>query len=70
MLVCLHLTPSPINCYSSASVPTGACAVLVHNAERSLVANLAAANTFSVSHLDTSEAKEMIARLVASSSVR
>lgn len=41
-------------------VPTGTCAVLVHGGERSLVANLAAANTFSASHLDTAEAKEAI----------
>jgi adenosine kinase len=41
-------------------VPTGTCAVLVNGGERSLVANLAAANTFSASHLETAEAKEAI----------
>lgn len=41
-------------------VSTGTCAVLVNNNERSLVANLSAANTFNVSHLDTAEAKEMV----------
>lgn len=41
-------------------VPTGTCAVLVHSGERSLVANLAAANTFSASHLDSIEAQEAI----------
>lgn len=38
-------------------VATGTCAVLVNGGERSLVANLAAANTFTHSHLETSEAK-------------
>lgn len=42
-------------------VATGTCAVLVHGGERSLVANLAAANTFSHAHLETAEAKEAIA---------
>lgn len=42
--------------------PTGTCAVLVQGGERSLVANLAAANTFSASHLETDEAKEAIAQ--------
>jgi sugar/nucleoside kinase (ribokinase family) len=35
---------------------------LVNGGERSLVANLAAANTFTASHLDTSEAQTMIQR--------
>ena len=39
---------------------TGTCAVLVNGGERSLVANLAAANTFTHAHLETSEAKEII----------
>lgn len=43
-------------------MPTGTCAVLINGGERSLVANLGAANTFSSSHLDTSEAKEIVAR--------
>lgn len=41
-------------------VPTGTCAVLVNGGERSLVANLAAANTFTYSHLETPEAKEAV----------
>ena len=44
-------------------VPTGTCAVLINGGERSLVANLAAANTFSPSHLETDAAKAMISRL-------
>lgn len=44
------------------NVPTGTCAVLVHGGERSLVANLGAANTFSKVHLDTDEAREIINR--------
>jgi adenosine kinase len=43
-------------------VSTGTCAVLVNNGERSLVANLAAANTFTHAHLDTAEAKEAVAK--------
>ncbi|CAE7388668.1 ADK [Symbiodinium microadriaticum] len=43
-------------------VPTGTCAVLIHGGERSLVANLAAANTFSPAHLETDAAKSMINR--------
>lgn len=42
-------------------VATGTCAVLINGGERSLVANLAAANTFNVSHLDSDEAKGAIA---------
>jgi adenosine kinase len=37
--------------------PTGTCAVLVKDGERSLVANLAAANNFKPSHLETDTAK-------------
>lgn len=39
------------------STPTGTCAVLVKGGERSLVANLAAANNFKPSHLETPEAR-------------
>lgn len=46
----------------NTEVPTGTCAVLVNNAERSLIANLSAANTFKVEHLDTPEALEMVDR--------
>lgn len=42
------------------AVPTGSCAVLVHGGERSLVANLAAANTFTVDHIEKPEAKAII----------
>lgn len=41
-------------------VPTGTCAVLVNGGERSLVANLAAANTFTAAHLEVPEAKEAV----------
>ena len=40
-----------------AETPTGTCAVLVKDGERSLCANLAAANNFKVSHLETDVAK-------------
>lgn len=42
------------------STATGTCAVLVKDSERSLVANLAAANNFNVSHLDTEEARQIV----------
>lgn len=42
------------------SAPTGTCAVLVKGGERSLIANLAAANNFKPSHLETPEAKQII----------
>ncbi|EWM21385.1 adenosine kinase [Nannochloropsis gaditana] len=41
--------------------PTGTCAVLVKDGERSLCANLAAANKFTADHLASVKAKEMIA---------
>lgn len=48
-------------CYQkNATVPTGTCAVLVNNSERSLIANLAAANTFSVDHLEKAESRDII----------
>jgi len=39
--------------------PTGTCAVLIKGGERSLVANLAAANNFKPSHLETDLSKEI-----------
>lgn len=39
------------------STPTGTCAVLVKDGERSLIANLAAANNFKPSHLESAESK-------------
>lgn len=44
------------------TVPTGTCAVLLNGGERSLVANLAAANTFSSSHLETEQAKDIVSK--------
>jgi len=44
-----------------AGTPTGTCAVLVKDGERSLIANLAAANNFKASHLQNATAKEIIA---------
>lgn len=43
------------------STPTGTCAVLVKGGERSLIANLAAANNFKPSHLETAESKAIYA---------
>lgn len=40
-----------------SSTPTGTCAVLVKDGERSLIANLAAANNFKPSHLETAESR-------------
>lgn len=42
------------------TTPTGTCAALVLGGERSLVANLAAANNFQATHLETEKAKEII----------
>jgi adenosine kinase len=44
------------------STPTGTCAVLIQNAERSLVANLAAANKFTPDHLETPAVQAAIAQ--------
>jgi len=43
-------------------LPTGTCAVLINKRERSLCANLGAANSFSLSHLETKEAADIINR--------
>jgi adenosine kinase len=42
------------------TTPTGTCAALIVDGERSLIANLAAANNFKPSHLETPKAKELI----------
>ena len=42
------------------TTPTGTCAALIKDGERALVANLAAANNFQESHLETPQAKEII----------
>jgi adenosine kinase len=42
------------------ALPTGTCAVLIHENERSLIANLAAANTFTTEHLETPVAHELV----------
>ncbi|GKY92973.1 hypothetical protein MPSEU_000265900 [Mayamaea pseudoterrestris] len=42
------------------SAPTGTCAALIVGGERALVANLAAANNFQQSHLETPKAKEIV----------
>ncbi|KAG5189593.1 flagellar associated protein, partial [Tribonema minus] len=49
-----------VNYMHDDATPTGTCAVLVHGGERSLVANLAAANNFKPDHLETPAAKAMI----------
>ncbi|XP_055534064.1 uncharacterized protein LOC129723713 [Wyeomyia smithii] len=43
-----------------ADTPTGTCAVLVTNTQRSLCANLAAANNFTVEHLKTSSSESFL----------
>ena len=48
--VCVHYM-------KDEETPTGTCAVLVKGGERSLIANLAAANNFKPSHLETAESK-------------
>lgn len=49
-----------VNYMKNSELPTGTCAVLVNGGERSLVTNLAAANTFHVSHLETEKSQEII----------
>lgn len=39
--------------------PTGTCAALIHKHERSLIANLAAANKYSIDHLKSDEIKKV-----------
>jgi sugar/nucleoside kinase (ribokinase family) len=66
----LHLLLSTERCASQdgvnvhyqkhASTPTGTCAVLVHGGERSLIANLAAANTFTADHLESAKSTDII----------
>lgn len=51
-----------VNYQKNESTPTGTCAVLINGGERSLVANLAAANTFDSSHLDKEASKNLIER--------
>ena len=51
-----------VNYMKNNELPTGTCAVLVNSNERSLIANLSAANTFKVDHLDDAEPQEMIQR--------
>lgn len=46
----------------TSGVATGTCAVLINGGERSLVANLAAANTFTAAHLETADAKDAVAK--------
>jgi len=48
--VCVHYM-------KDEAAPTGTCAVLVKGGERSLIANLAAANNFNPSHLESDESK-------------
>lgn len=42
------------------ATPTGTCAALILGGERALVANLAAANNFKPTHLETEKAKEIV----------
>lgn len=46
--------------YIDDTTPTGTYAVLLNSGDRSLVANLAAANNFTPEHLDTERAKAMV----------
>jgi adenosine kinase len=42
-----------VHYYEDSKEPTGSCAVLIHNKERSLIANLGAANTYKLAHLQS-----------------
>ena len=48
--------------YYTAAVPTGTCAVLVHAKERSLVANLSAAEKFDKAHYDAPELQAVVSK--------
>lgn len=47
--------------YYEVAEPTGTCAVLIHDAERSLVANLSAAEKYSKAHWDSAAIQEVVA---------
>jgi len=49
--------------YVSKSHRTGSCAVLVHNKERSLIADLAAANDYQHSHFESAEIQELVKKV-------
>lgn len=51
-----------VNYMKNPEVATGTCVVLINSGERSLVTNLAAANTFTFSHLETPESQAIINR--------
>lgn len=44
------------------NTPTGTCAVLIQDKERSLIANLAAANNYKIEHLHTPEIEAVVAQ--------
>ena len=46
--------------YVAEGVPTGTCAVLVHDKERSLVANLAAAEKYAKAHYESEEIQRVV----------
>ena len=54
-----------VNYMKDPSVPTGTCAVLIVNKERSLIANLSAANNYKLDHLLT----EPIQKLISSANI-
>ncbi|CAM9934822.1 unnamed protein product [Choristocarpus tenellus] len=49
-----------VHYFEDEDTPTGTCAVLVLEGERSLVANLSAANKFPVEHMATAKATELL----------
>jgi len=55
-------TAAGVDCFfmEDEKTPTGTCAVCVTGKERSLVANLSAANNFKISHCEKEKAKQMI----------
>lgn len=57
---CVNTDGVRVHYQKTPDIATGTCAVLVNGAERSLVANLSAANTFTAAHLETADAKNII----------
>ncbi|KAG6480502.1 hypothetical protein ZIOFF_064002 [Zingiber officinale] len=51
----VNVSPSWVHYYEDDTAPTGTCAVCVVGGERSLVANLSAANCYKIEHLKRSE---------------
>jgi sugar/nucleoside kinase (ribokinase family) len=57
---CAEADGVAVHYLEDAETPTGTCAVLINEKERSLVANLSAANKYSKDHFDTAAVQEVV----------